>query len=354
MKKKGFIVIGCLFIAIMVIAGVTVFRQKKLSTAPTAYYIIYSDMLKKNGGVTGIDISGNPTFIKSLKIQDVSKYNLMEQDFIAGGSRANNHLIIDENGSVSEFYLLDNPDYSGVTAITGDKENIIAVMNGNITNNTYQNLFVIQDKKNNILEKEVFDIYASDILLSDNIVYIVGSYLNEEKDQWSSKIIQYSMKTKDVKEKVISKDRDYKKVLLYKNQLYCMVGDMNGKISEIDILDRNSLDRIDTQILNKEISAFFCDNNFLYYVLNNTLYKMENDENMIELLDLLENTYVSSSIMKNNHIYLFCRKNVTKKERGKTDLGTIIDYDIANNTSQSTPIKLENKVYDDVIFFPAL
>lgn len=94
--KKCLIIIGFLLMVIMVVVGTTILKQKQLSQNSTAYYLIHSKMLKNSGGVTGIDIEGNATFTKSLKIQDVSEYNVMYNNFIAGGSRANNHLIMME------------------------------------------------------------------------------------------------------------------------------------------------------------------------------------------------------------------------------------------------------------------
>lgn len=352
--KKRLMIIGFLLMVIMAVVGTTTLKQKQLSQNSTAYYVIHSNMLKKSGGVTGIDIEGNATFTKSLKIQDVSEYSVMDNNFIAGGGRANNHLIIDESGNISEFYLLDNPNYSGVTAIAGDKGNLIAVMNGNVADNTYQNLLVIQDRKHNVLEKEIMDIYAFDMLVKNDIVYIVGAYLNVEENQWSSKIIKYNMKTKEIKEKIMSQDREYKKILVYDDKLYCIARDMNGRSSEIDILNKDSLNKIDTQVWSEEISDFFSYNDFLYYVLNNTLCKVEKNNDVIELFFLPEDTYVSSSMMRENHIYLFCRKNNIEKEKGKVDLGVIIDYDVRKNTSQSTPVKLEDKSRDNVLFFPIL
>ena len=240
--KKFLLSTGIMIIIVVLYIGIKMFSQNDFSTEETFYYIVYSDMLKKSGELIGIDIDGNITSQKSLKIQDVSKYDLVDSTFIAGGNRANNHLLIDRQGNIKEFNLLDNPNYSGVTTITINGENIVAVMNGNIANNTYQNLLVIQDKEGNVLEKRIFYIFASDILCKNNTAYIVGSYLNLEKDKWSSKIIQYTLSNSKIKENIVNLDREYKEVVLHNDNLYCSVGDMNGYVKEIDILDMYSLE----------------------------------------------------------------------------------------------------------------
>lgn len=262
--KKRLLTIGCILVIVTIcIFCNKIFKKNSFSTEKTAYYIVHSDMLNKSGGLVGIDIDGNITSQESLKIQDISKSDLVDNTFIAGGNRANNHLLIDTQGNVTEFNLLDNPNYSGVTTITINNENIVAVMNGNITDNTYQNLFVIQDIQGNILEKKIFDIFASDILCENNTVYIIGSYLNLEKDQWSGKIIKYNLADSTIKENITSPNRDYKEVVLYDGNLYCSVADMNGYIKEIDILDMDSLEKLTSMNFDKNISSIFSFNNFL-------------------------------------------------------------------------------------------
>ena len=135
--NKWFIISGTLLLIIL--AVFFYFKgnnEEHVSNQNTSYYIIHSDLFKESGGMTGIDIDGNITSYQKLKIQDVSKFSMEDEEFIASGSRANNNLVINQQGDVKEFYLLDNPNYSGVTSITSHEEKIIAVMNGNIEDNT--------------------------------------------------------------------------------------------------------------------------------------------------------------------------------------------------------------------------
>lgn len=354
MKKNLLIIGSLLFIAIICIVGIRGFKKYNFSNEETAYYIVHSDMLKKSGGLIGIDIEGSITSQESLKIQDISKYDLVDDIFIAGGNRANNHLLIDTEGNITEFNLLDNPNYSGVTTITINDENIIAVMNGNIADNTYQNLFVIQNMRGNVIDKKIFNIFASDILCKDNTVYIIGSFLNLEKDQWSSKIIQYDLTDSTIKERIISPNKDYKEVILYNNNLYCSVADMNGYIKEIDILDTDSLEKLTSIKFSKNISCLFSYNNFLYGVFDNVICKIEPDNTIVELCNLPKDTYVSSSLTHNSHVYFFSRYDVVEKKNGYVNVGFIADYNISNNHIQFTPLSIEDNNYDSIIFFPVM
>lgn len=312
--KKAFITIGSiLVIAIIFIVSMNAFKKNNFSTEKTAYYIVHSDMLKKSGGLVGIDIEGNITRQESLKIQDISKCDYADNIFIAGGHRSNNHLLIDAQGNVTEFNLLDNPNYSGVTAITVNDEKIVAVMNGNVSNNTYLNLLVIQDMQGNILEKKIFDIYASDVLCENSTVYMLGSNIDVEKDQWSSKIIKYNLADSTIQENITAVDRDYDEMVLCDGSLYCSNADMNGNIKEIDILDKDSLEKLATMNFDKHISSIFSYNNVLYGVLDNTICKIKFDKTFVELSSLPQDTYVACSLMKDNHVYFFSRNDVPEK-----------------------------------------
>lgn len=352
--KKFLMLMGSILLLLSLYIGFKIFPQNRYSSKETAYYIVHSDMLKKEGGIVGIDVDGNITSQESLKIQDVSKCDLVGSTFIAGGNRANNHLFIDEQGNVNEFKLLDNSDYSGVTAITTDGENIVAVMNGNIEDNTYRNLLVIQDGRGNVLEKKIFDIFASDILCIEDTIYIVGSYLDLEKDQWSSKIIQYTPSNSKVIENIVDIDREYKEVILYDEKLYCSVGDVNGNIKHIDILDMYTLEKMETLNFDKSISSIFTYNDFLYGIFDNSICKIEPDGSMVELCNLPQDTYVNCSLINENHAYFFSRNDEIETINGYVKLGFLVDYNIASNEMRTVPLSIKCKNYDSIVFFPVV
>ena len=173
------------------------------------YYIIASNAFNKPGEFRKIDENGNLLSKKKVKIQDVTEFNFDKQNFIAGEHRFNNNIIIDENGNCKLFSLLNNPNHSGVTSINVNGNQIIAVMNGNVTDNTYKNLFVVQNKEEEILKKEIIDIYSSDSLIKENVAYIVGGYLSvQEGHIWSSKVMKIDLNSYEIEEKIYDKNND--------------------------------------------------------------------------------------------------------------------------------------------------
>ena len=267
--KKTFVII----VLITAIIGVLFYttKKEKFSNKETAYYIVNSDMIKKSGGITGLDIDGGITSEEKLKIQDVALFAYKDKEFLASGHRANNNLIIDKDGKVKEFFLLDNPNYSGVTALTSDGENVIAIMNGNLSDNTYQNLLVIQDIEGNVKERKILDIYASDAIFSGDKIYIVGSFLEADKDLWSSKIIAYDHRSSEINENIISKDSRYEKGVIIEDKIYCLSANMDNEARIIDVLDKNTLEEVDELEFDEIIDGIFAFKEDLYGIIDNKI-----------------------------------------------------------------------------------
>ncbi len=124
--------IALYLLVIVVFIGFHTMVNVKSRNKDTAYYILASNMLDKHGELIEIDTDGKLVNKKSLKMQDLIKFNFNQDKFIAGGERANNNIILHGDGDYKLFSLLDNPNYSGVTSINLCDEKIVAVMNGNV------------------------------------------------------------------------------------------------------------------------------------------------------------------------------------------------------------------------------
>lgn len=313
-------------------------NREHFSNKQTAYYIVHSDMLKKSGGVIGIDIDGETTGRETLAIQDVTKFTFQDSYFIASGHRANNNLIIDRNGKIKEFLLLDNPNYSGVNCMTSDGKKIVAVMNGNLQDNTYKNLLVIQDMEGHVIEKKILDIDAYDVIVEKNKIFIAGSYLQADKNQWSSKIIAYDDGNAEMQENILSKDSDYKKMVVIGDKIYCLSANMENEARNIDILNRNTLGKIGEFTFEKSIDDIFVWNGELYGVIDNDLSKISEKGAETILHPLPDQTYVSSTIADDEYVYLYSRSETPSKENGKMNLGTITRYNMLTGESMQTPV----------------
>lgn len=317
------------------------------------YYIIASNAFNKPGEFRKIDENGNLLSKKKVKIQDVTEFNFDKQNFIAGGHRFNNNIIIDENGNCKLFSLLNNPNHSGVTSINVNGNQIIAVMNGNVTDNTYKNLFVVQNKEEEILKKEIIDIYSSDSLIKENVAYIVGGYLSvQEGHIWSSKVMKIDLNSYEIEEKIYDKNTEYIKIMILDDKLYCLGATINEMKSNIDILDPKTLERMDSFSFDKEIKAIFTIDNSLYCVIDNEIREIKNGILLDKEYTLPSGTYVDNYLSDNASAYIYCRNENIYKENGKFNMGYLVKYDKKSKAIKETPVLLEGKRYDRIIFFP--
>lgn len=146
MKNKVIGLALCL-LALIAFIGFHTMLNVKSENKDTAYYILASNMFDKRGELIEIDTNGKLVNKRSLKMQDVTKFNFDQDKFIAGGERANNNILLHGDGEYKIFSLLDNPNYSGVTSTNLCNEKIIAVMNGNVEGDTYKNLLLVQNEE---------------------------------------------------------------------------------------------------------------------------------------------------------------------------------------------------------------
>ena len=150
MKNKVIGLALCL-LALIAFIGFHTMLNVKSRSKDAAYYILASNMFDKHGELIEIDTDGKLVNKRSLKMQDVTKFNFHQDKFIAGGERANNNILLHGDGDYKLFSLLDNPNYSGVTSINLCDEKIVAVMNGNVEGDTYKNLLLVQNEEGKIL-----------------------------------------------------------------------------------------------------------------------------------------------------------------------------------------------------------
>ena len=350
--KNRLIGLTLCLLALIAFIGFHTMLNVKSENKDTAYYILASNMFDKRGEFIEIDTDGKLVNKRSLKMQDVTKFNFNQNGFIAGGERANNNLILHGDGEYKIFSLLDNPNYSGVTSINLCDEKIIAVMNGNVEGDTYKNLLLVQNEEGNILKKEIIDLYSSDLLCEENELYIVGSHLFVEEDIWSSKIIKVDLYNDKIEEKIYEKDMEYEKVILFENQLYCLGRSTKGRKSTIDIVDKKSLEKLGSFSFQQDISAIFTMNNHLYCIADNEICELKDGVLSDSEYTLPEGTFVSSYLSDNIGVYIYCRNENIVKENQKNHMGYIIKYDKqSTGMVKETPV-LIGKRYDHILFFP--
>ena len=352
----------------VVIISLAACKSRELSTNPTAYYIVYSGTDKGESRIEGIDVDGNPTAIHDIEAINIAKSALVGEEFVAGGHRANNHLIIQQDGSFEEFYLLDNPQYSGVWNITLDDKNIVSVMNGNVDNerNIYLNLLVIQDRSQNVLVTEEISITPNALLIDGDCLYMGGCFWQYDANPiyCGASVARYNMKTGEYEEKHFPYNEnvaatEYKFLTKCGDYLY---GILNERLmdkdtvdcqNELDIIDKETLERVGTITFDKIISEMYFVDEDLYIVIGDKLCKYDVETQATEeLYTFPENTNVESSHMRNGHIYYCVRYFPTSKDGNMWNVGYIIDFSINDKSAKQTPLVTDAKNTESMVFFP--
>ena len=280
-----------LMLITVVILGLAACKSRELSSNATAYYIVYSGTSNDKSRIEGIDINGNPTVIHDIDAVNISRGTLVGEEFIAGGHRANNHLIMQQDGSFEEFYLLDNPQYSGVWNITLDGENIVSVMNGNVDDekNVYLNLLVIQDRSQKVLVKKEIDITPNTLLIDGNYLYMGGCFWQYDVSPvyCGASIARYNMETGEYEEKHFHYNvdkitaTDYKYLTKHGEYFYAIFNeslmnkDSTDRQNTVDIINSETLELVDTLVFNERISWICFVGDDLYIVIADKLCKAQ-------------------------------------------------------------------------------
>ena len=363
--KKAF----SLIFAFVMILSLSACQTRELSANVTAYYVVYSGLSDSKGRVEGIDVDGNATAIHDIDAINISKGSLVGENFIAGGHRANNHLIMQKDGSFEEFYLLDNPQYSGVWGITLDGDNIVSVMNGNVDDekNVYLNLLVIQDMEHNVLAKKEIDITPDSLLVDGDFLYMAGCFWQYDTNPiyCGASIARYNMKTGEYKEKHFPYNPEevtatsYTSLAKHGDYLYCTVRESfmdkeaTDRQEKIDIIDGKMFELVDSLPFDQEISEIHFVDDDLYLIVANKLCKYDMDTRIAtELYTLSENMSVESSLSGNGHIYYYVRCNPALKVEKMLNIGYIIDFNTADESVKGTPLTTDAKNTESIVFFP--
>lgn len=315
--------------------------QGKLSNnEDVKFYVLASNMLEKSAELREVNLQGELIYKTKLKLQNLLSYDFNEKFFIAGGHRANNQLIVDFNGNYKIFYLLDNPNYSGVNAINIHNDQIIAVMNGNLEETTYKNLFVVQDLENQVLNTTILDIFTSAMYSEDKSVYVAGVHISlDEEEGWRSKLIKVDLNEYQVEEKIYDKEKHYKKILNVGDKLFCLAHSITDDSSSIDVIDKNTLERIGSFSFKNLVSAIFKLDNKIYVILDNELFELTDGSFKETRYTLPEKTFVLNYFSDNRSVYLYCNNEKIHQKDNRYHMGYVIKYEKKDTGVVETKIK---------------
>jgi hypothetical protein len=223
-------------------------------------------------------------------------------------------------------------------------------MNGNIEGNTYLNLLVVQDEDNNVERKQELDIFASDLICENGTVFIVGAYLKADDDIWNCEVIKTDLEGSEnaVIKKIYDKNTEYQKVISCDNELYCLSKSTKTQESKsIDILDKESLERLYSIKTDANGEAIFSIDGAVYVVINQEIFKIKDRDLLKTGITMPQNTYIDNYVSNGDNVSFYCRY---ESPENKNDTGYIVEYSGGDSTKE-IPLLIEEE-YDNLIFFP--
>lgn len=327
------------------------------------YVVIHSRSREESSGMFCIDTDGLVTKkLKNSKMQDLSFFSFDNSKLVISGGRRNNNMLFElsEKGTYSEIHWLNDPQYSGVTAVELLNNSILAIMNGNYTDTTYLNLLVEQDFNSEVIQQTTVELYTRDISSLDNSAKLVGKHLSKANNtnEWSASIISY-----DISEQKILQQHDYSKfncfweIIESDAVIYCLAEDKNERINTICAINKNTFEIEKHLKIDDQLCGMYFEDNALYVVGNTAIYNVQAETLEMAQSYSHETTaegYVDWAYVFNGHYYVMFRYSQRVKDGSEYEYGILFKVNLATFEKTETPIRYDKKTtIDDLLIFPA-
>lgn len=323
-------------------------KNKHLEHRP-AYYLLSSELFAKEASLTLLSRNNVVLEREKLALQDVEQVAVESDRIIFAGTRANNLLEITSNEK-KQFYLLDETHYTGVTTITYTKNYLLAVMNGNMTENGYKSLLVVQNLDGKLIKKIDIPLFASKIIATDKNAYVAGASI-DVAGRFSPSIVKINLDTYSTQSYIGEKDHKYNDILICQNKLYCLQSDMYEKQAVILQHDVNSLKRTEHYHFEKAIDTIYTYRGQLYALCATKIYAVKQGkiENIVHELE--DFGYYQEKCQIDEHLYIL--RQLEKQEEKPDDyIGQIVDISLRYGSKVTTNFRLENQATRILRFAP--
>lgn len=323
------------------------------------YLVFYSAMLSPKSGYYYIngagDHLGKPT---TIKMQDLSRFDVSDMEIVLSGERKNNTLILSKGTPVpnSDFCFLNDSSYSGLTAIKIREDALIGIMNGGFSEGIYQTLLVVQGKGSGVLPfQKTLNIYAHSITDYESTLYVAGTYMESEAD-WCAKIIKYDFVVDGSLSRNYSQYAGFWHSLQYEDSLICIAESLSQNKDTIVFIDKTSFEVIKEIRIPDYLNSLFEHEDKLYVIGDSGIYGIDNINDAANLIvefkqHVTGDCYVDFSYWLDGNVYAFCRNNTREELTDKTyNYGELLKVDMSSYAVSQTPIIGSGDMRMDNIF----
>jgi hypothetical protein len=310
-------------------------------------------MFAEKGGFAFIDVDGSIVSSEKMSIQDLHYTACNDNYYAVAGARRNNIILFSKDGNWEETFLLDNPNYTGVTAIEILGNNIIAVMNGSVSNDKYTSLFVRQNIDSDAYTKCEIDIWAEAIIIENNTALILGTTAHPDS---FAKIIEIDIeKTEILQEVIIPEFTQFTHAAMSGEKIFAIARDENYESRIICAIDRSSLSVDTSYATSFEYIGMLEHEEEIYVVSENQIEVVSESLSVNRTIDLpFADSYEGSMYIDAIEIYgsaflITYRYDQRIKNANETIYGYWVRIDISSGAEiSSIPITLPPNTNDIV------
>lgn len=330
--------------------------------AEADYIVIHSRSREESSGIFCIDSDGTVTEkLKNSKMQDLSFFAFNDEKLIVSGGRKNNNMLFDlkESGVYSEVHWLNNPQYSGVTAVELLNNSVLAIMNGNYTDTTYLNLLVEQGYDGNVIQQTEVELYTRDVVADNSTAKLVGKHLSKTSgtNEWKAAIIDYNVAEQKITQQYCYSEYNcFWEILETDSVIYCLAEDKNECINTICAISKTNFEIESRLQIEDQLCGMYLDGNTLYVVGNQSIYKLQADtlsEEQNYSHDTTVSRYVDWAYEYGGYYYVMFRYDQRVKDGSVYEYGILLKVNLETFDKSETPIRYDKQTtMDDIIIFP--
>lgn len=325
------------------------------------YCVINSDLTKQKGKYYFVDGEGNVVGDScSVRMQDLEFYDVGEDNIILSGSRKNNNMIFNRGSSEinKDFFFLNEPKYTGVTAVKTRGDIILGLMNGGMSEKTYIDVLVLQSLDGEVLHRSDVEIYAQDILDNGSEAVIAGHYYDREKDNhYCAEIIKYDFDKPEQYEQYKYGERysRFDAIIPYGEYYLCIAKNLYYTANTLAIINKNTFEIEDEIVFGDDLGRIKEKDGRIYVLGLKGLYEVDiekRDYSRKLKFDDYTDSYsaVAVSYFLDNKCYVFLRHGkVSNGDRNEYGYMLKIDMDTLEVESR-TPITSDKRTTLEIAF----
>lgn len=305
-----------LLTALLVLTGCGARSIEKLTLPETfsmtlpddaAYLITGSDMLSSIGDINVFDKDGTQVHHSAAKIMSLSWIARTSDDAVClAGDRGNSNLYI-HDGKVENFYLLDNPQYTGSLAASMDEQRMYAAMNGNTSEETgYECLLVARDRKTgDTAYQTIVPLFVNGMLDHEGKLYIVGDNLGPEHRE--AVIVIVDKQTGQIEYTGIHEEYgNFRHITVLNGEIFVVVSDKDYTVEELMKFKDGEFHHLTKHYKDERINQITADDKYLYVHSGITIVQVTSEGDVVSRMSHTNSeAYFLSMEVEDDLVYLY-------------------------------------------------